>query len=41
MGTKYKKYVICETCQGLGKVEKVFEKEDEPKEEKGDENAKE
>ncbi len=30
MVTKYRKFVICETCKGLGKVEKEFIEEDKP-----------
>ena len=30
MATKYKKFVICEYCNGLGKVEEEYTKEDEP-----------
>ena len=39
MTTKYKKYVICETCEGLGKVEKEFF-EDDVKKEGDDKDAK-
>ena len=30
MVTKYRKFVICEKCKGLGKVEKEFIEEDKP-----------